>query len=319
MDEMRARVARTVLLAVALGLLVACAGTARNERAANGPPVTFGAHDAEGQAAARNLQTQYDDTRPDCRKDASDPNPLPAILCSGVLLRATKRGAAYDIWNPNLGSVLKRGVSFSWLRKDSAFSGVVFGYTNGFVILPYFSADSVGDNYTRLTVLCIYPFDADTYNRPSGTNDGCGPHSAQAGTTGPCQAQGIQNAQQWLAKFGAVANRYQQQCGFTLLPGTAGAYLAFQAQASIRASQPQHFGLQNEVMVGTWAQNDARLPIEAFFYLSGNAAGLNEARLNQHDYNAMARRWVPVIRSTLPTVANGPAKFEYVVTDQQIP
>jgi hypothetical protein len=72
-------------------------------------------------------------------------------------------------------------------------------------------------------------------------------------------------------------------------------------------------------MVGTWAQNDTRLPIEAFFYLAGNAAGLNEARLNQHDYNAMARRWVPVIRSTLPTVVNGLAKFEYVVADQQIP
>jgi len=317
MDEMRGRVVRTVLMAAALGLLVACAGTARNERATNGTPVTFGAHDGEGQAAARNLQAQYDDLRPDCRKDANDPNPLPAILCSGVLLRATVRGA-YDIWNPNPGSVLKRGVAFSWLRKDSAFGGVVFGFTNGFVILPYFSADSAGDNFTELTVLCIFPFDADTYNRPGGTNDGCGPHSAVPGT-GPCQAQGIQTAQQWLAKFGSVANRYTQQCGFTLLPGTAGANLAFQAQASIRANQTQHFQLHNEVMVGTWGQNDARLPIEAFFYLANSAAGLGEAQLNQWDFNAMARRWVPVIRVTFPTVANGPATFSYVAADQKIP
>jgi len=263
----------------------------------------------DGPTVARHLQERYDDTAADCQG-------LPSVLCSGILLRATARGAGYHVWNPRPTAPIKHGVSFSWLRKDSAFGRLVFGYTNGFVVLPYFYADAPSDGFTELTVLCIYPFDADTFNRTGGNNDGCDAHTAVAGT-GPCQAQGIQNAAQWLAKFGNVANRYTQQCGFTLLPGTKDADLAFQAQAAIRNQQPSHFSLQNEVMVGTWSQNDSHLPIEAFFFIAGNAAGKAEAGQNQVDFEAQTGRWVPVIRVTMPTSNNGAATFAYKAADQQ--
>lgn len=272
-------------------------GALREARAVDGPTV------------ARHLQERYDDSKADCQG-------LPVILCSGILLRATVRGAGYYVWNPRPTAPIKKGVSFSWLRKDSAFSRLVFGYSNGFFVLPYFYADDPSDGFTQLTVLCIYPFDADTFNRTGGNNDGCGAHTAVAGT-GPCQAQGIQTAAQWMGRFGNVANRHTQQCGFTLLPGTSGAYLAFQAQAVIRAQQPTYFPLQNEVMVGTWPQNDSHLPLEAFFYIVGNGAGKTEAGQNQVDFKAQTGRWVPVIRVSLPTTNGGAATFAYVEADQQ--
>ncbi len=312
---------RTVLVTSWLVLLLACAPAVRQPP----PPeasrtragmVVQGAHDSDGQAVARHLQDRYDDTAADCRKNASDPNPLPAVLCSGILLRTTVRGN-YDVWNPNLGSPLKYGVSFSWLRRDSAFGGLVFNYDNGFIILPHFFADSPSDGYTQLAVLCIFPFDADTLNRKGDKNDGCGQHGTTQGT-GPCQAQKIETAAQWLAKFGAAPNRYRDQCGFTLTAGTPGASLSFQAQASIRTQLTQFFGIHNEVMVEKWAQNDAHIPLEAFFY-DDRGAGLASARLNQWDFQAATRRWVPIIKVTMPTAVNGPAAFTYVVADQQIP
>lgn len=312
---------RTGFVTSWLVLLLACSPVVRHpsppgaSRARAGM-VVQGAHDSEGQTVARHLQDRYDDNVADCRKNASDPNPLPAVLCSGILLRTTVRGN-YDVWNPNPSSPLSRGVSFSWLRRDSAFGGLVFNYDNGFIILPHFFADSPSDGYTQLAVLCIFPFDADTVNRTGGNNDGCAQHGTTSGT-GPCQAQGIETAAQWVAKFGGAANSYRDQCGFTLTAGTPRASLSFQAQASIRTSLPQHFGIHNEVMVEKWLQNDAHIPLEAFFY-DDKGTGLANARLNQWDFQAVTRRWVPVIKVTMPTAINGPAAFTYVVADQQIP
>lgn len=304
-----------------LGLLVACSPPLRQAppsasplAATRGAPLA--AHDAEGRTVAAHLQERYDDTSAACQKYVGDPNPLPAVLCSGILMRATVRGN-YDVWDPNPGSRNTRGTSFSWLRRDSGFSRLAYGYTSGFIILPRFFADAPSDGYTQLSVLCIYPFDADTNNRTGGNNDGCAAHSAR-NDSGPCQAQGIQAASQWLARFVARADTYANQCGFTLTQGTANAYSAFQAQAAIRASRSQlNFTLHNEVMIATWAQHDKRLPIEAFYYTA--PSDLAAAKLNQGDFRAFSGRWIPVIRVTLPTVPNGSATFTYSASDQEEP
>lgn len=313
---------RHLVCLIVFAALTACSGLAQRTRPDDALPAGTSAwrqlqgsglrsaRAVDGPTVARHLQERYDDGRADCQG-------LPALLCSGILLRATSRGAGYHVWNPKPTAPIKNGVSFSWLRKDSAFGGVVFGYTNGFIVLPYFYADAPSDGYTELTVLCIYPFDSDTYNRTGGSNDGCGAHNAVAGT-GPCQAQGIQNASQWMAKFGNVANRHTQQCGFRLLPGTSHADLALQAQSTIRARQPNYFSLHNEVMVGTWAQNDPHLPLEAFFFIDGYADGKTQAGQNQVDFEAQTGRWVPVIRITMPTSNNGAATFAYDAADQQV-
>jgi hypothetical protein len=315
MEEASNRIAHAVVLVVALELLAACAGSPPHER--SGEQIR-GAHDGEGATVAGHLLERYNDSVADCRNGASDPDPLPAVLCSGVLLRATRRGPGFNAWNPNPNNPQPNGVSFSWLRKDTAFSALAFGYTNGFMILPYFRADGP-EGYTQLTVLCAFAFDGGTDARRSAENDGCGavPNVANSG---PCQAQGVTTAQAWLAKFQVVANRYWNQCGFTMKPRTQGASQHFAEMARIRAALPNEaIGLQNEMMIGTWGQNDTRLPLEAFFYVSGNAAGLNEAKLNQADFSTATGRWAPVIRFTYPAGLNAPASFTYTVADQAIP
>jgi len=312
------------LLGVMLVLLGGCAGVPTQDalmstgmRQAHVSNAVQGAHDGEGATVAAHLQERYDDAVVDCRKYADDPNPLPAVLCSGILLRTVNRGAGYDIWNPNMSNAQPRGVSFSWLRKDNALGALARGYYTGFIILPHFYADSPGDGYTQLTVLCAFPVDGATDTRNSAEKDGCGP-STVAGT-GACQALGITTSAQWMARFGNGA-LYQEQCVFMMKPGTAGAYQAFAQLALIRnALGSKAFDIQNEIKIGTWAQNDSHIPLEAFFFIAGNTAALNEAKANQQDFNTRFSRWAPVIRVTLPTAMNGPASFAYTASEQAIP
>jgi hypothetical protein len=260
-----------------------------------------------GNDVAAELQRRYEDHAQACSM-GGDAH-LPAALCSGILLRATARSSSYQVWNPNPGSSIKRAVSFSWLRKDAAFDGVVYNYTNGFIVTPYVEAESLG--LTRLPVLCVYVFDADTFNRTGGANDGCAEHLAQPGTQ-PCQAQGIFTSTQWLARFRSASNRYTQQCAFIVEAGTPNADQIFMAVPEVRtALGTASVSLHDEVMIGVWAQNDLRLPIEAFFFRAGTT-GVIEARSNQIDFEAATGRLVPVIEVTMPKTVNGAASFRYV-------
>ena len=277
--------------------------------------VTSAAADTPGPTVALHLTQRFGENAASCVRSAGGP-PLPVVLCSGILLRTTRRGPGYDAWNPNPSSPTPNGVPFSWLRQDATFDRLAFGQTNGFVILPYFYADTPSDGYTQLTVRCVFPFDGATNVRTGESRDGCGASTGIAGT-GPCQAQGIISATQWMARFGA-GRLYGDQCGFRLLPGTAGAWEAFQAHWQIRQLLPSRFSTQNEVIVATWAQGDRRIPLEAFFYLGGDAAGLGEARANQVDFKARTGRWVPVIQLTLPATQTGSARFVFNTDDQGI-
>ncbi len=299
---------RSLGVAVAVVLLAACAGQGYRSHG----PYGF----ASGADVARHLKERYDETFASCTKYPGDPDPKPVLLCSGILMRATQRGPGFYVWNPNPASPIKKGVSFSWLRRDAGFSNLVFNYKNGFIILPHYYADSPSDGYTQLFALCAYPYDAATVGRATGKLDGCGVYSGIP-DSGPCQEQNIRGEPAWTAKFG---NRgfYGNQCGFGLLPGTANAHLAFQAIGQIRLKLG-NFGLQNEIMIGVWPQNDPKIPLEAFFYLSGSADGLSQARANQSEFVTLTRRWVPVIQVTLPGGPGGPASFLFRTADQAVP
>jgi len=311
---------RVVALAALMLGVVACAGpvvhrepdlerTARDRTTATGratmaaplPP------DLDGPLVAWHLLERYVELQEDCRKDASDTHPLPAPLCSGILLRTVPRGPGYHVWNPNPNNSQPNGTSFSWLRRDHAMSVLAWGAGSGYVILPRFYADNVSDGYTQLTVLCAFALDGWTNNRRSAANDGCGETPGVA-RTGPCQDVGITTYQQWLAAFehGGFAGN---QCGVRLLPGTPGASAAFDQLKHVRYRIPNAIKLTNEIMVGTWAQNDKHLPIEAFFYLNGNESARHEAFANQADFRAFSGRLVPVIRITLPNAVWGDAAF----------
>lgn len=319
MKSLSIRWARTAALAAMMTLVAACAGPASQHAvgdSAMGAVALPARADQTGPTVARHLVERYNGTRTYCGKTIDDPNRLPAVLCSGILLRATKRGVGYDVWNPNPGSPTPNGVPFSWLRQDSGFSALVYGLTNGFIILPHFYADDPVDGYTQLIVRCVFPFDGATNGRTGEDRDGCGKFAAAAHTA-PCQSQGITTAQQWLVKFGG-GSLFSNQCGFRLLPGTPDAWRAFHAQTEIRLALPGHFNLYNEIIVGVWAQNDRRLPLEAFFYINGNLTGLGEAKANQVDFKARTGRWVPVIRINLPTGPGTLAKITFNTADQGI-
>lgn len=315
--------------AVLLTLLAACASvqqpgtppagerpsTVQTLRTAAAP---LGAHDSEGATIARHLQERYDDTVDDCRKNANDPNPLPALLCSGVLMRFTKRGSTFDVWNPNPNSKTPNGVSFAWQRKGSAFSRTPFGYSDGFTVLPHFYADSPADGYTQLVVLCAFAFDAASNGRTDADSagTGCGSYPGIA-NSGPCQAQGVVSAATWLAKFQNGGSRYTHQCGFDLRRGTVDAYKHFAAIYAIRQALSTEIALHTEVKISPWPQDDSHLPLEAFIYTA--VAGLADAKLNQNDYVAHYRRWVPIIKVTLPTSVSGASTFAFNPGDQQVP
>ncbi|URL57297.1 hypothetical protein IM816_11675 [Luteibacter flocculans] len=300
---------RSLGVAVAVVLLAACAGQGYR------PHGSYGR--ASGAEVARHLQERYDETFRACMQYPGDPDPKPVLLCSGVLMRATRRGVGYYVWNPNPGSPVKQGVSFSWLRRDAGFSSLAFSYTNGFIILPRYYADSPSDGYTQLFALCAYPYDAATVGRTTGKLDGCGAYVGIA-DSGPCEAQGIQNSAAWIAQFGH-RNFYGEQCGFGLLPGTPNATQAFESIGQIRSQLNKRFDLQNEIMIGAWAQDDARIPLEAFFYLAGSAPGLSEARQNQSEFKSVTNRWAPIIQVTLPSALGGAASFRFNTQDQQVP
>ncbi|HEY4294307.1 hypothetical protein [Luteibacter sp.] len=273
------------------------------------------ANDTEGATVARHLQERYDEKLSDCRKNSSDPKPLPALLCSGILLRVTARGPGFDTWNPNPANAQPRGVSFSWLRRDSGMQRFAFNFANGYIILPFFYADTPSDGFTQLTVLCGYPVDAATNGRRSAENDGCGP-TPNIANSGPCQAQGITTSARWIQLFGA-GQLYGNQCGFNLKPGSAASGVFAQFALIRNALGARAFAIPTEIKIGAWTVGDTRIPLEAFFYLTGTT-GLAEAKANQGDFRVRTGRWVPVIQMTLPTVQNGPASFRYVAADQQV-
>jgi hypothetical protein len=220
MDSIIRRTLRTLGAGLVIVLLAACAGQFRDCRepgqawataqpevpvvapGASGPALapfkveprhSYG-RAGSGETVARHLQERFDETFSACTRFEGDPDPKPAILCSGVIMRATLRGPGFHIWNPNPNSPVRNGVAFSWLRKDSGFSQLVFGYHNGFILLPHFYADDPDDHYTQLTVLCAFPFDAASWGRQSGNFDGCGAYTGIA-DSGPCQAQNIHTSE----------------------------------------------------------------------------------------------------------------------------
>ena len=76
----------------------------------------------------------------------------------------------------------------------------------------------------------------------------------------------------------------------------------------------RYFVEHNEMLLKDWGQGKGPvLPIQAFFYAPG---GLEDARASKRRYLAKYSIDVPVIRITLPTVANGTATFQYLSSDQ---
>ncbi|WP_244130361.1 N-acyl homoserine lactonase [Burkholderia sp. BCC0044] len=262
-----------------------------------------------GNKVARQLTDNYNNLAPDCGSATN-----PAFRCSGVLLRGTVHSSQYHSWNPSPASVASGGVSFSYLRKDSKFSKLAYGYSNGLIFVPY--KYNIKPNVIEPEILCSFPIDANTENR---VDKGCGADNSFPTDSGPCQARGISTAEEWHSHYNSTSgNRHAHQCGFDVHHGASATSAIFKTSIdamTLIAEESIHE--QNELRLATWEQDiPEKLPIMAFFYLGGHANGLKGAQDDQVDYQQASKRIVPIIRITLPSSRSDEATFVYDKNDQ---
>lgn len=296
-----------LLLAITL-TLASCTLTPDSQQGPQQPPLPQVRQESPGESVERHLAERYNDTRANCGAVSQ-----PAFLCNGVIFRGTAFSNSYHSWDNSLLSHQKGAVSFSYLRKDSRYNKLAYGYVNGYIFLPVFYANG------KLTpqVLCAFPIDAATNNR---TGTGCGDYPGVAGS-GPCQSQNIYNASAWIAHYTAGNNSHTHQCGFDVRDALdAGATTAFTAtlQAMLLIGI-ESFHTQNELRLAVWPDGQGHnLPLEAFFYLNDSARGRTNAQNDQRDFKQTTGLGAPVISLWLPKVAGGDATFKYLASDQVI-
>lgn len=279
---------------------------------------TNNASTKNGTTIATQLNTLYSRKFTNCNKSDSQP----AFLCSGVTLRVTVKDPnnQYKVWDPSPTSIKSGGVSFSYLRADTNFGRLAWGYGNGFILYPIFEAPA---DKIDLDYLCSYPMDAWTWTR--STTAVCVAHPTYPAQSQICHNASVSTAEQWKAVWdlpGGTPN--QRSCGFDVnddrnaLAGPA-FYQSVRAKSLLGA---KGFSEHNEVLIKTWtAGRPNTLPIMAFFFVAGGTnAGLADAQYNQRDfYNSTNPKIVvPIIRLTPPDSANGTATFTYVAADQAV-
>ncbi|MGE7136265.1 hypothetical protein ACQKIE_01375 [Luteibacter sp. NPDC031894] len=267
------------------------------------------ADDLEGAEVARHLNKRYAESVSNC---SGGPR-MPAFLCSGIILRAAKYSPNYHAWVPNPNDPNGDGVSFSFLRHDAKFKALAYGYQQGFIAYP---VAYTPPSLIHLQVLCGFPLDAATDIR---SDSGCGPSDRYPNQSGPCQAQAIFTAPQWITHYRtAVEEPHRFQCGFTLAAGTANSAAIFMEMLeSMHELGEESFNVQNELIIRSWAATPNHVPIEAFFYVGGTQ-GLGAAQNIQRDFSQTVDAWRPVIRMNLPATSTGSVTFEYVPGEQAV-
>jgi hypothetical protein len=261
----------------------------------------------DGQRVANELNAQYSNTSSSCTGNKA------AFFCNGVLIRVVDASPAFRAWNPSPAAVTLGGVSFSYMRSGLGMSRLQEGRNHGIILKPA-QAFTENGGYP-LQVLCSFAYDAGSGKRYM---NGCGDSPQFPQTSRPCAAQGIATVAAWRAHLQAYPptneNRYLHQCGF----GTDQPSFALSLSARDNPGAEHIRWRQNEIVIKTWPQNTATLPIKAFFYLddSNGNAGLEQAKFIQRDFYKMTGRSIPVIR----VAPNMPAAslFSYRVADQGI-
>lgn len=243
----------------------------------------------------------------------------PAYMCSGVMLRVLGGYSdKYHVWDPSPFSVTSGATSFSFLRQDSKFGKLAFGYNSGLILYPRQQAP---EGSIEVSAKCYFPIDSDTALR---SDSGCGEHSEHKEVSDSCDHYNITDADSWYARYSsadASSIRRRQECGFYLDARVSNQQARANFNLALKAQQKlgsEGFGTQNEFRLTTWkAGIPEQLPIQAFFYLA-NTDGLNSARLYQQDYFNATHKFVPVVQLTLPAAMDQNAKFRFVPADQAV-
>ncbi|WP_157646633.1 hypothetical protein [Burkholderia ubonensis] len=264
-----------------------------------------------GPEAVHQLTEWYRKTYRDCGNGGR-----PAFLCSGVMLRATETNSAFLPWDPSPGAQERGGTSFSWIRTDNNFKNLVFEYNNGYIIYPIFYVPT--GKKSDIQILCAFPMDADTANRP--TQQGCGPNTQWPAVSRACAEQGIATANQWIAHFNQPGNKYHVQCSWNTKEGVQDSADHFYQNILARnLMAAEWWDIQNEVMIETWKPGiGATLPIHSFFYRSGYPNSLTNAKNDQLRYFNAYKERIPIIQLILPNSKAEQARFVYSNADQAV-
>ncbi|MHC8342863.1 hypothetical protein [Pseudomonas sp. RT6P73] len=246
------------------------------------PDAVFGFNQQDqlyiGYQVASGLNARFADTSSTCQNEQS------ADHCNGVLIRGANASASFHAWNPSENSEGRNGVSFSYVRADVGTTKLAG--TQGFIFKESFAPAS-----HPVTLRCSYPANAGTASIP----DSC---------RASCESLGVTTVAAWQAKY---ANNPGSSCAFGM--GQA----AFQLSIAVRShfTNPAAKLNWNEIIIAAWPQDiPKQLPLEAFFYLSENAAGLANAQFIQRDYFQQTARFLPVVRVNLAAADGRPFTFE---------
>jgi hypothetical protein len=257
-----------------------------------------------GQTVADQLNARYENISNDCSGAA-------AYNCNGVLLRVTGAKEAYHAWNPSPTAETKKGVPFSYLRKDQGIRQMAWLDEQGFIFKELSKVDKL-DTYP-IKLLCSFPIDAASWYRAG--DGGCGAHPDFSTTSKSCPEEGVNSLAQWLLHYRSVPSggaRHKHQCGFTSTKEQFA--ISMQARSGF---EPYELPFHNEIILSLWPQNIPRqLPLEAFFYIGDKrrATGVLGAQFIQRDYFNVTGDLLPVIRVTL--VEGAPTAFSYHESEQ---
>lgn len=260
------------------------------------------------------INYDYNNTQMRCNQNDMEPG----VLCSGIVFRGTDNDLdrSYYSWNPSPSSIKSGGVSFSYLRKDSKFNRLAYLYTTGFIFYPAKFTPKNKDS--TIKILCGSPVDAGTDSR---SDRGCGGYG-NIQTSQPCIDQGIKDGGKWYDSNYQDANGDRKHiCGFTLYSSDDSVNTSKMFESMIKAQillKDASFSEQNELRLETWEQDKPNIPIEAFFYLSGNQKGLKSSQKDQSDFYVQFGEIIPIIELTLPSSVSDEVIFNYKKTDQSI-
>ncbi|WP_233235526.1 hypothetical protein [Bordetella sp. LUAb4] len=269
----------------------------------------------------------------------------PSYTCTGLMLSAFE-AQDLDYWfSPN---PYNNKLSMSYVIKSTAKgpNKVIYG-GSGYIMWPNgtlaveLAQRGLNNNAFPAVYRCGFAQDAATDFR---TDNGCGDFTPVVPTdrAGPCQAQGITTAAQWLATYGK-GDLITQQCGFTLQVSPAADKQAFGVVEQIQntlldTNNTNLFGSYNEIVMQAWPDlQPSRVPLFAFFYVEPNskpklvapvpregrkgrqvllnpAGDLDQSRQEQLNYYRKANIFAPIIR--LSGNAWEQLRMSYIDTDQ---
>ncbi|MHC8371054.1 hypothetical protein ACYZT2_09625 [Pseudomonas sp. MDT1-85] len=231
-----------------------------NMAAANKEIFSFDAKDQRfGQLVAERLNGRYNNVSNDC-------SGKPAYYCGGVIVRTTGAKPSYHSWNPSPTAINKKGVPFSYLRKDLGITTLAWGDLHGFIFKDLATAERLGT--FPINLLCSFPTDGGTWNR-AGVG-GCGAYNTYPSNSRSCPEEGVDTLEKWIAHYRSIpgsgywSQRNMRQCGFT--SDVVQFALSLEVRGALQtAVEVVH---HNEIVLSLWPQDiPKQLPLYAFFYL----------------------------------------------------